>query len=416
MKKFFRLLSTPTARSSAFYYFGNFTIGVGRYFFHLLLLRLLLPSEYGEFLAYLSLLYILGIPNTAVSNLVVKFVAEFKGRRDHHSINQLFYYLVRKLTPISVAIGALMILFANFLSSVFKAHQTAFVILGLSLFIGLLSTIIRSYLLAFQRFVAQILIGFLDICVTLILAYIFIKIGLSATGAVLAQILSGIISLTICLYLIRKEIFPISTKTNKKFNLSSFTGYSLIFAIGSLSLISSDVLLVRYYFSEHLSGIYSSLSVIGRIVYFGLGPLIGLVLPIASHRHAATGSSKGVFLKLGSVILVFGLLATLIFVIFPSLIMRTLSGVNYLEGASLLPIFAGSMLLFSFSMFILSYLMAIGKPKFNLYLLVATIAQPLIVFIFHQSLIQVVSSNLILEFVLFLSLFWALFRELSRTL
>ncbi|MBI2326124.1 hypothetical protein HYU91_01925 [Candidatus Collierbacteria bacterium] len=416
MKKFFRLLSTPTARSSAFYYFGNFTIGVGRYFFHLLLLRLLLPSEYGEFLAYLSLLYILGIPNTAVSNLVVKFVAEFKGRRDHHSINQLFYYLVRKLTPISLSIGALMIFFANSLSSVFKAHSTAFVILGLSLFIGLLSTIIRSYLLAFQRFVAQIIIGFSEICVTLILAYIFIKIGLSATGAVLAQILSGIISLTICLYLIRKEIFPISTKTNREFNLGSFTGYSLIFAIGSLSLISSDVLLVRYYFSEHLSGIYSSLSVIGRIVYFGLGPLIGLVLPIASHRHAATGSSKGVFLKLGSVILVFGLLATLIFVIFPSLIMRTLSGVNYLEGASLLPIFAGSMLLFSFSMFILSYLMAIGKPKFNLFLLAATIAQPLIVFIFHQSLIQVVSSNLILEFVLFLSLFWVLFRELSRTL
>ncbi len=415
MKKFFRLLSTPTARSSAFYYFGNFAIGVGRYFFHLLLLRLLLPSEYGEFLAYLSLLYILGIPNTAVSNLVVKFVAEFKGRRDYPSINQLFYYLVRKLAPISLAIGTLMIFFANFLSSVFKAHPTAFVILGLSLFIGLLSTIIRSYLLAFQRFVAQIIIGLLEICVTLILAYIFIKIGLSATGAVLAQILSGIISLTICLYLIRKEIFPISTKTNREFSLGSFTGYSLMFAVGSLSLISSDVLLVRYYFSEHLSGIYSSLSVIGRIIYFGLGPLIGLVLPIASHRHSATGSSKGVFLKLGSVIVVFGLLATLLFVIFPGLIMRTLSGVNYLEGASLLPIFAGSMLLFSFSMFILSYLMAIGKPIFNLFLLAATIAQPLIVFFFHQSLNQVVSSNLILEFVLFLSLFWALFRELSRT-
>lgn len=414
MKRFLGLLSTPTARSSAFYYFGNFTIGIGRYFFHLLLLRLLLPSEYGEFLAYLSLLYILGIPNTAVSNLVVKFVAEFKGKHDHHSINRLFYYLVKKLAPISLALGGLMVFFANPLSSIFKAHPTAFVILGLSLFIGLLSTIIRSYLLAFQRFVAHILIGFLDISVTLIFAYIFIKIGLSATGAVLAQILSGVISLSVCLYLIRREILPISAKTNRKFNLSSFTGYSLMFAIGSLSLISSDVLLVRYYFSEHLSGIYSSLSVIGRIIYFGLGPLIGLVLPIASHRHAATGSSKGVFLKLGSVIITFGLLATLLFAIFPSLIMRTLSGANYLEGAALLPFFALSMLFFSFSMFILSYLMAIGKPKFNLYLLAATISQPLIVFLFHQSLNQVVGSNLILEFVLFLSLFWVLSRELAK--
>lgn len=416
MRKFFRAFSTPTARTSAFYYFGNFSLSVGRYFFHLLLLRLLLPSEYGEFLAYLSLLYLLGIPNTTVSSVVVKFVAEFKGKHDHHSINQLFYYLVKKLAPVSLILGTLMIFFAGSLSSIFKAHPTAFVILGLSLFIGLISTIVKSYLLAFQRFVAQILIGFLEISVTLILAFIFIKIGLSATGAVLAQVISGIVSLIVCLYLIRKEIFPISTQTDTKFNLSSFTGYSLIFAVGSLSLLSSDVLLVRYFFNEHLSGIYSSLSVIGRIIYFGLGPLIGLVLPIASHRHASSGSSKIVFLKLGLVVIVFGLSATLLFAIFPGLIMGTLSGTNYLEGAVLLPLFALTMLFFSFSMFIISYLMAIGRPKSNLYLLAAAITQPFLILIFHQSLDQVVWSNLFLESALFLVLILAIFHEFTDAL
>lgn len=411
MKRFVNIFTTPSARSSAIFYFGNFAVSVGRYFFHLLLLRFLLPAEYGEFLAYLSLLYLLGIPNATVGNVVTKFVAEFLGRHDSRSINEFFYYIIEKLAPISLVLGAFLVILAGPLSVLFKAHPAAFIILGLSLFVGLISTVLRSYLLAFQRFTAQIFTGFLETILTLILALIFIEIGLSATGAVLAQILAVVIGVIAGLILIRKAILPAKLFSHKAFNLKSFTGYSLIFAVGSLSLISSDVLLVRYFFSEHLSGIYSSLSVIGRIIYFGLGPLIALVLPIASHRHASTGKSRGVFLKLGSVILLFGLSATAIFSLFPQLVIKVLSGTNYLEAAAFLPIFAVSMLFFSLNLFIVSYFMAIGKPKVNLYLLLTTLAQPIIILVFHQSLSQVVWSNLILESVLFSSLIWRLGRE-----
>ncbi len=415
MRGLFKIISTPTARSSALYYFGSFSLNIGRYLFHMLLLRLLLPAEYGEFLAYLSLLYLLGIPNTTVNNVVVKFVAEFRGKHDHRSINELFYYLLEKLAPFSLALGALLVFFAGRLSILFKAHAAAFIILGFSLLISLVSTLVKSYLLAFQRFTAQILVGLLEICLTLILTFVLIKLGLSATGAVLAQILAGIVGVVICFFLIRQAVLPALLHSHKAFKLRSFTGYSLINAIGALSLISTDVLLVRYFFSEHLSGIYSSLSVIGRIIYFGLGPLIALVLPVASHRHAATGKSRGVFIKLGSVILVFGLFATAIFSLFPQFVIRTLSGTNYLEAAGFLPIFAISMLLFSMSLFITSYSMATGNPKVNLNLLVATIAQPIIILNFHQSLSQVVWSNLILEAALFLSLIWIIFRRVSAS-
>ena len=155
MQRFIKSILTPTARSSAFYYFGNFAISFLRYLFHLLLLRLLLPADYGEFLAYLSLLYLLGIPNGTVSNVVIKYVAGFRGKKDNLSINELFYYLIEKLTPLSLGLGFLLIFFAKFLSIIFKAHPAAFVILGLYLFVSLVSTLVRSYLLAFQRFVAK---------------------------------------------------------------------------------------------------------------------------------------------------------------------------------------------------------------------------------------------------------------------
>lgn len=399
-------LFTPTAKSTAFYYLGNFAVSSGRYFFHILLLRLLLPSEYGEFLAYLSLLYILGIPTATVGSVVMKFVSDFRGRNDHRSINELFYYLIEKLTPPSLAIGIILIIFSSQLSVSLKAHPTAFIILGCSLFISIISTVIKSYLIAFGHLTAQIVIGFIEIVSTLGLAAIFITLGFSATGAVLAQIVAGIIGAIISFLVIKNEVLPSILKTKRKFYLRSFTVFSLIYALGSISLISTDVILARYFLSEHLSGIYSSLAVIGRTIYFGLGPLIGLVLPIASHRHSLSGTSKSVFIKLGGAILVLGVITTSIFVLFPNLIISFVSGANYTEAANYLPIFAVSMFMFSINLFLVNFLMAIGKQKVNLFLLCATVIQPTLLSFIHTSIYQFVWINMAVQFLLFIPLLW----------
>lgn len=405
MDRIIKTLTTPTAKSSAIYYFGSFALGIGRYFFHLVLLRLLLPSEYGEFLAYLSLLYLLGIPNSTINNIVVKFVAEFRGKKDNVSTNRLFYYLIKKLSPLTLVLACILIIFNEQLAQVFKAHPTAFIILGISVMLGLFSSVVRSYLSALHRFTAQTMLGAADVTLTIILAVIFIKLRLSATGAVLAQLLAGTFSLLIMFFLIKDLIYP-PAKKKVQFKLRGFAGFSLVYAIGSLSLISTDILLVRYFFNEHLSGIYSSLSVIGRSIYFALGPLISLVLPIAAHRHAATNSAKSVFMKLGAVMVIFGSGAVAIFTFFPKLIIKFVSGVSYLEAANYLPLFGLTMLLFSLNIFIVTYFMAIGKPKPNYYLLAAALFQPVFIFIFHRSLNQVVYLNLILETALFLILLW----------
>ncbi len=409
MRRFLKIFSTPTARSTAVFYFGSFFLGIGRYFFHLTLLRLLLPAEYGEFLAYLSLLYLLGIPTTTVGSVVTKFVADFRGKGDDASINRFFYFLLRKMAPVTIVLGGLIILFRDQLSLIFKAHPLAFIILGVSVFISLVGSLLRSYLTAFHRFTAAIVIGAAEIVVSIILAYLFIKANLSASGAVLAQLLAGVISLVLIFILLRRYIFPPLKPAKEKFSLGRFTGYSLIFAIGSLSLISTDILVVRFVMTEHLSGLYASLSIIGRSLYFALGPLIGLLLPIAAHRHAATKSAKSVFLKLGGVMLVFGLIGSAFFALFPRLIIGLIS-VNYLPAASYLPLFGFTMFLFSLNLFIITYFMATGQPQVNLFLALATIAQPVLIFIYHGSLAQVVNINLGIEAVLFLSLLVCLKR------
>jgi O-antigen/teichoic acid export membrane protein len=405
MKRIVRAFSTPAARTSAFYYFGNFFLSFSRYLFHLVLLRLLVPSEYGEFLSYLSLLYLLSIPTGTVANVVTKFVSEFKGKGDSTSVNQFFYYLLKIISPVTIILGSLLILFSGPLAGLFKAHSMAFIILGVSVFISLFQTIINSYIIAFQKFIFQTVVGFVGVLLTIFFSVVFIKLGMGATGAVLGQLLAGTISSLILFLSIRQSIIPRVIQKNKsKFNLAGFTGYSFIFALGTASLISTDILMVRALFNSHISGIYSSLSILGRMILFGLTPLSALVLPIASHRHAQNTNTKTIFVKLGVVILSFGTIGASIFSFFPVPIITLLSGASYLEASPLLSFFAFSMAFLAFSQFILTYLMATGQPQANIFLLTATILQPVAIYFFRYSFESAVKANFALQFILFFSL------------
>jgi len=405
MKKVLRAISTPAARSSAFFYFGNFILSFSRYIFHLILLRLLIPGEYGEFLSYLSLTTLLAIPTGTIANVVTKFVSDFKGKGDTDSINQFFYYLLKLISPVVFILGLLLIVFSTPLSLVFKANSVAFTVLGISVFISLFQTIVNSYIIAFQKFIFQTIVGFAGTAATSLLAVLFIKLGLGPTGAILGQILAGAMTTIILFLSIRKSIYPkIETKNKNKFNLKGFTGYSFIYALSAASLMSTDILMVRALFDSHTSGLYSALSILGRMILFGLTPLSALVLPIAAHRQAQNSSTNSIFIKLGSVILFFGTIGAGIFSMFPVLIIKLLSGSAYLEAAPLLSYFAFSMAFLAFSLFIISYLMATNRPQANIFLLIATITQPVMIYFLRNSFSATVRGNFILQFILFLSL------------
>jgi O-antigen/teichoic acid export membrane protein len=404
VKRILTYFDTPTARSSAFFYFSSIFASFFRYLFHLILLRLLAPSEYGEFSSYLSLIYILGIPTIIVSNVVVKYVSDFRGRGDDVSINQLFYFLLYKLSFITFPLGLLLIIFSTPLALLFKAHSLAFVVLGVSMFISVFQTIIGSYVFAYQKIVFVTIIGFVNVIVNILLAVIFIKLGFGATGVIVAQILAGILTTIVSIFQIYKVIFPrINFKSIPNFNFFGFIGYSFIYAVGTSMLISTDIILVRIFFDSHISGLYSSLIILGRMILFGLTPLISLVFPISAHRHAKSYKTNSIFAKLGLVILFFGLGAASIYSIFSDFIVSKMS-LAYIESAIWLPYVAFGMAFFAFSQFIISYLMATSRPQASILLLVATIVQPVLIYVLRGSFDNVIFGNFGLQFTLFLML------------
>ncbi len=418
MKRLLSAITTPTAKSSTFYYFSSVFSSFFRYLFHLILLRLLVPAEYGEFLSYLSLVYILGIPTIVISNVVTKYVADYRGKDDLVSINKLFYFLVNKISVLTIPFGSLLIIFSQPLAVIFKAHYIAFIVLGVSVFISVFQVIISSYIFAFQKIIFQTIIGFVSVIVTIVLSVVSIKLGYGATGVISAQILTGVLMTVISFLYIKSSVYPkIIDGKVLNFNISNFVGYSFIYALGTSLLVSTDILMVRIFFDSHTSGLYSSLSMLGRMILFGLSPLITLVFPIAAHRHAKKVKTNSTFFKLGLVIFIFGIGAASLFSLFPTLVINLFSGVAYIESASWLHYVVFSMAFFAFSQFIISFLMATDQAWVNVFLLVATILQPIIIFVFRGSISSVIIGNFVLQIGLFLVLVYILSAKIfSRDL
>lgn len=399
------IFSSKNVKTSAIYYFGNFFLSVFRYFFHLILLRYLTTAEYGEFLSYLSLMYVLAVPTGTVSSLVTKFVAEFKGKNDLYSINAFFYYLIRVTSPITFLLGVVLVLFSSFFASIFKAHQIAFVVLGLSTFVSLIQVISTSYLSALQKFKFQTISGFIGSIFTIILSVVLIEFGFGATGAVISQILASLLLTVLALINIRKYIFPQSLNTKKiKFSLVGFTGASFIFALGSMSLVSVDVLMVRILFDTATSGIYATLSILGRMILYGLMPFVTFMLPVATLKHSSGQGTKRLFIKLGTVMLFFAIIGWGIFTVFPEYIVKILASTSSPEIIKYLSVFSLAMVLFAFNQFFLSYLMATNRSSANYFLLAAVILQPVLIYVLRHSFSLVIFSNLLLQVSLCLSL------------
>ena len=170
------------------------------------------------------------------------------------------------------------------------------------------------------------------------------------------------------------------------------------------SLYSSDVILVKHFFSSHDAGIYSAISTLGKIIFFGVGPIGSVMFPIVARRQSRGEDYKTVFIYSCIATLFLSIAVLLIYWFFPSLVITALYNSSYLEAKNLLFWFGLFMSLFTFSVLLTNYSLSIGRTKVVLFPLVAAFAQIMIIYIFHQSLFSVIAASILVMTLLLASL------------
>jgi len=240
----------------------------------------------------------------------------------------------------------------------------------------------------------------------LVLAIFLVKIGLGVRGSLGAIFLASLVPYFLSFYPLR-FLWNCKYKNGERIEWKEFFGFSTPVMVATLSLTSlysSDVVLVKHFFSSFEAGLYSAISVLGRIVFFASGVVPAVMFPLVSERFE-NGVKYRHFLN-QSFLIVGGVsfLITIIYFLFPSLMIKILYGESYLKASFYLGIFAVFISFYSLSNLLVNFFLSIRKTQVAGICLLAAFLQIILISFFHQSLLEVIKISLIISVLLFLSL------------
>ncbi|HLD25132.1 MAG TPA: oligosaccharide flippase family protein [Patescibacteria group bacterium] len=411
---FIRLISAHSVvRNSIVVMGGSMVANVLAYLYHLIVGRILGPQGYGELAALLSLFYILNVPSTVVQTILTKFFSILKATDKLGEAKYLFFrslWMILSLSFIGLGAVALSVdAVAGFLHIESKANFYWLYIIFALYFVGMVPL---SFLAAYQRFFAQSALTALGMSLRLVFAVFAAPFGVALT--LISNILANII--TFIAYLVPLRFLFKTQARVLTLSRSRTIGYSvptLVTTLAIAALYNQDVLLVKHFFSPTQAGIYSSLSVLGKVIFYASSAITFVLFPVISERKEL---KHGHTRLVGAALLfVAGLssILTLFYFLFPTFVVRVLYGSSFDEAIPYVGLFGVFISLFTLDNILFSICLAIEKVKVWMIGLTAAIVQFALIWTYHTSLQTVIIANCIVAGVLLIALlvYYAYARE-----
>ena len=380
----------------------------GNYLYHFLMGRMLGVALYGALESIISALYILSVPTLTMTLVIVKFVSSHKGKGEHELVQSLYSFAASKLLFYgAIVLGVLVIASPLIQSFLHLPSLSLAFLLPVSFFINLFYFLNKSILQGLSSFFKFSVLNFTEAIVKILFAVSLVYLGFRVEGAYGAIVLSIAVALFVS-YFYLKGVVKIGLNRKAKYvhtgDLLKFALPTFITSLALTSLFTIDVILARHFFPGVESGFYSALSILGKIVYFAVSPIVLVLFPMISEHHAR-GESYQRLLVLGIVFtfLISGFI-TLVYFLTPSFMVLTLFGDKYLAITNMLGIFAVFVALLSLAGLLANFYLSIHKTTPSYIVAAGAILQIIFIFIYHKTLSEIIWVSLIATFLLLISL------------
>lgn len=402
MKIVINIIKNPLFSGSAIMVFGSNAVNALNYLYHLIIGRLLGPVGYGELAALISLIGLLGMIPGSINLVIIKYISAAK---TEDKLINLINWLRMKVFKGTLFFSFLIIIISPAISSFLHLDNLIYLFLiAISFPFSISALLNRAVLQGLLKFKEMILSVMMENGIKLLLSILLVILGFKVGGAIL--------SLTIAIiagwYLTKIFLnYPVRKDTDISSEIKSMALYAfpvLLNTIAVTSLYSSDLILVKHFFSSHEAGLYASLSTLGKIIFFGTGPIGSVMFPIVSQRHARGLSFKRVFIFSITATVAISLAVLVIYWLFPNLAIKILYGSEYLESANLLVWVGLFMTLFTFSSLYINFNLSLGRVKVVALPLLAASFQIILIWIFHKSLFDVIRVSIVVTALLLVSL------------
>lgn len=403
-----RFISHELVSGSVYVFAGFLFASFLSFILNLFLARNLTPSDYGIYASLLSLFTLASIPTQSVTPIVVRFATDFFAKEENDKAANFYIKVFKFVFIFSFLIFVVFFLFSSPIENFLHLDNFWYVIItGLSVAASYLAIVNMAFLQSLLKFslvsLSYILNGFVRIAVAFILVYF----GFKVFGALIAILIATLIPFFLQFIPLR-FLFKSKTK-DTKISGKEILSYALPTSIATLSLMSltsSDVILIKHFFSSGDAGLYGGLSLIGKVIFYFTGPIPSVMFPLLIKRHARGENFNSLFYLALILVFIPSFGITLIYFIAPSFIVNLfLGGGNYSRMASLLGLFGVFLTIFSLINVFVNFFLSLKKTSIFIFVLTAAILQIVFINLFHSSFVQVVFDSLFVSAGLLIALF-----------
>ena len=371
-------------------------VNAGNYIYNLLLGRILGPSEFSDAAILITFLLILSFLGMTFQIVAAKYSVLFENK-----ILQLFVVTVTKFAVlVGFIFGAIIMIFNDHLQILFHTKTaTMFVIFAMGVPLYFLMSVNRGLYQGkndLNKMSATYITEMLS-RLFLTLALVLLVPTLPTSVAVAAGISMSLVF----------GLFPFQKNISVKANISltdedldtksiiTFFALTAFYEFTQIIINNSDIILVKHYFSDKEAGLYASLALIGRVVYFVAWMFVMLLLPKVILLKKEGKETLPILMKYVAYIAVLSVGIILFTFLFPEFVVKVMFGTKYISIAFLLWKYALATSVFAIANIFAYYFLSINKYIPVVISAVLGLTQIGLIVIFHNSLEQVVEMQII---------------------
>ncbi|MFL0087145.1 sugar isomerase [Tenacibaculum maritimum] len=366
----------------------------GNYLYNLLLGRFLGPEKFADAAVLITFLLVLSFLAMTFQLVTAKFLVIFDGDTLEPFIAKTFKYALAT----GIGLGALIIIFSSELQTFFKISSVnTFIVFGLGVPIYFMMSVNRGLLQGKKEFTSLSVTYQAEMLSRLVLTmgllmFLEIDTSLIVSIGIFCSFLLGLVPFKY------KRISFVTSKVLGIIENKMVRNFFIVTAFYELTQIlinNSDILLVKHYFDGYNAGLYASLALIGRVVYFIAWMFVMLLLPTVVQLKKEGKPTLSVLLKYVSAISLITILIILGCLLFPNQIIYLLFGGDYLEVVPLLWKYALATGVFAISNIFAYYYLSIDEYTPVILSGLFGMLQIVLVIFFHKSLEEVVHMQII---------------------
>lgn len=377
-------------RAGTLLFVASMVTNIFNYVFQLTMGRLLSTEDFGLMNSLFSLLLITILPFMTIMTVLTRYVSTFAVEGDYGKIKGLFFKAYKSIFTIASLLLFAFVCLSCLIRSFLKMESVGLIILlGIAVFTSLVLPINTAFLQGLQKFRPLGIVSGALGPVKFVFCLVLVLIGLRLNGIFFGLILTNIVIFLVSYAPLRSTIRSTASCGGKIEDLFRYAIPVFLANFGFAVLTQVDLILVRHYFPPAEVGVYASAAVLGRAIMYLPASLILALFPMVAEAHARNQSPTHLLVKALAYTIALAGTGTLVYSLFPKLVIGILFSYKYAEAAPILGLYGLAMLPMGLLLILINYNLARARVRFVNYFLFLAILQICLILVFHQNFTQI---------------------------